>query len=135
LRIYVVAKMFVLAFMFAVYVLFLTTVAVAYFSGGWVVVLVDKYREGLAELVLLASLLPVVAYVTFKEIAAARRAKKTIISNTILAGVETTKCRWCKKEIPKEKYLKHLLECEKYREWLEKTAHKNLSSRKDLFYA
>ena len=73
MRIYGVAKMFTLAFMLGVYVLFLLTVATAYHAGGWVVVLVDKYQEGLAELVLLASVLPLASYVVFREIASTYR--------------------------------------------------------------
>jgi len=69
LRLYIVVKMFVLAFMLGVYVLFLATIAAAYYAGGWVVVLVDKYQEGLFEMVLLSSVLPLASYVTFREIA------------------------------------------------------------------
>jgi len=80
LRTYNIAKMFVLAFMFGVYIVFLATIAAAYHAGGWVVVLVDKYQEGLMELVLLSSVLPLASYITFKEIATSyreiRKAKK-----------------------------------------------------------
>lgn len=69
MRLYIVVKMFVLAFMLGVYVLFLATIAAAYYAGGWVVVLVDKYQEGLFEMVLLSSVLPLASYVTFREIA------------------------------------------------------------------
>jgi len=79
-RAYSIVKMFVLAFMLGVYVLFLATIAAAYHAGGWVVVLVDKYQEGLMELILLCSVLPLASYVTFKEIATSyreiRKAKK-----------------------------------------------------------
>jgi len=34
------------------------------------------------------------------------------------------KCRWCKKEIPKHKYIEHLRECPKYREWLKRIKKK-----------
>jgi len=113
--------MAVLAFMFGVYTLFTVTVAAAYFSGGWVIVMVDKYREGLAELVLLILLFPAVAYVTVREIASVRRLKKTIINPAVLAGAGATKCRWCRKEIPNGKYLRHLLfECGKFRAWMGK---------------
>jgi len=71
LRLYSIVKMFVLAFMLGVYVLFLVTIAAAYYAGGWVVVLVDKYQEGLFEMVLLSSVLPLASYVTFREIATA----------------------------------------------------------------
>jgi len=30
------------------------------------------------------------------------------------------KCRWCKQEVPEDKYLEHLSKCKKYRAWLEK---------------
>ena len=73
LKIYPFIKMFVLAFMLGVYVLFLVTIAAAYYAGGWVVVLVDKYQEGLIELVLLTSVLPLASYITFREIATSYR--------------------------------------------------------------
>jgi len=67
LRIYPLIKMFVLGFMLGVYVLFLITIAAAYYAGGWVVVMVDKYQEGTAEIILLSSLLPLATYVTLRE--------------------------------------------------------------------
>jgi len=70
-RLYPIAKAFVLPFMLGVYILFLLTIAAAHFSGGWVVVLVDKYHEGLAELVLLSALLPLSAYVVYREVSSA----------------------------------------------------------------
>ena len=73
MRLYNIVKMFVLAFMLGVYILFLVTIAAAYYAGGWVVVLVDKYQEGLVELVLLASVLPLASYITFREIVASYR--------------------------------------------------------------
>jgi len=63
--------MFVLPFMLGVYVLFLITIAVAYYAGGWVIVLVDKYQEGFFEIVLLTSILPLASYVSIKEAAIA----------------------------------------------------------------
>ena len=68
MRLYRIVKMFVLAFMLVVYILFLLTIAAAHYAGGWVVVLVDRYHEGMFEIVLLASILPLAAYVTFREI-------------------------------------------------------------------
>lgn len=73
MRLYSIVKMFVLPFMLGVYVMFLMTIAAAHYAGGWVVVLVDKYREGLTELILLASVLPPATYVTFRETAVAYR--------------------------------------------------------------
>ena len=71
MKLYPAVKMFVLAFMLGVYVLFLATVIAAHHAGGWIVVMVDKYREGLLEVILLSSILPLASYVTFKEIRAA----------------------------------------------------------------
>jgi len=28
------------------------------------------------------------------------------------------KCRWCKQEVPEDKYLEHLSKCGKYLDWL-----------------
>jgi len=28
------------------------------------------------------------------------------------------RCRWCKKEVAKDKYMEHLSECKKYQKWL-----------------
>ena len=73
MRLYNIVKMLVLTFMLGVYVMFLMTIAAAHYAGGWVVVLVDKYEEGFFEVVLLSSLLPLAAYVTFREVVAAYR--------------------------------------------------------------
>ena len=73
MRLYGIVKMFALTLMLGVYVLFLMTVATAHYAGGWVVVQVDKYGEGLFEVALLSALLPLAAYVTFREVAAAYR--------------------------------------------------------------
>jgi len=80
LKVYQIIKMFILPFMLGVYVMFLMTIAAAHYAGGWVVVLVDKYEvlvdkyeEGFFEVVLLSSLLPLAAYVTFREVVAAYR--------------------------------------------------------------
>jgi len=70
--------MFVLAFLLATYVLFLTTISVAYFSGGWVIVLVNKYREGLWEVALLLTVLPLASYVVIRELRASYRELKKI---------------------------------------------------------
>ena len=73
MKVYQIIKMFILPFMLGVYVMFLMTIAAAHYAGGWVVVLVDKYEEGFFEVVLLSSLLPLAAYVTFREVIAAYR--------------------------------------------------------------
>jgi len=68
---YNVAKAFTISLMLATYVLFTLTVAVAYNNGGWVVVEVDKYHEGSAEVLLLSVLSPLVAYVSLREVSSA----------------------------------------------------------------
>ena len=77
-RAYPLLKMFVLAFLLATYVLFLTTISAAYFSGGWVIVLVNKYREGLWEVTLLLAVLPLASYVVIRELCASYRELKKI---------------------------------------------------------
>ena len=67
MKAYYIIKMFILPFMLGVYILFLLTIAAAHYSGGWIVVFVDKYREGFLEVIMLTSLLPFASYVTFKE--------------------------------------------------------------------
>lgn len=73
MRLYPAVKAFVLCFMLGVYALFTITLAAAWYAGGWVVVVVDRYREGLPELVMLAALFPLAAYVTTREVAGAVR--------------------------------------------------------------
>ena len=73
MKLYNLVKMFVLPFMLGVYVMFLMTIAAAHYSGGWIVVLVDKYQEGFAEVMLLATVLPLATYVTFRETIVAYR--------------------------------------------------------------
>ena len=70
--------MFVLTFLLATYVLFLTTISAAYFSGGWVVVLIDRYREGIWEVTLLLAVLPLASYVVIRELCASYRELKKI---------------------------------------------------------
>ena len=77
-RAYPLLKMFVLAFLLATYVLFLATISVAYFSGGWVVVLIDRYREGLWEVTLLFAVLPLASYVVIREMRTSYREIKKI---------------------------------------------------------
>jgi len=81
LRLYNIVKMLVLTFMLGVYMLFLITIATAYYAGGWVVVMVDKYQEGIIELTILASVLPLATYVTFKEVITAYRELKNMPSD------------------------------------------------------
>ena len=65
--VYGIIKIFVLFFMLTIYILFFLTITVAHHSGGWIVVLVDKYQEGFLEVILLASILPLATYVVIRE--------------------------------------------------------------------
>jgi len=67
--IYPITKAFVLLFMLGIYILFLITLAAAQYAGGWVVIKVDRFEEGTAEVILLSALLPIATYVVFREVA------------------------------------------------------------------
>jgi len=51
-----------------VYLLFTFTLAVAYHSGGYVVLSIDRFKEGLIEVVVLAALTPLLLYVVYREV-------------------------------------------------------------------
>lgn len=67
MKIYVFAKVFTLFFLFGVYLLFTWMFLGAWMNGGWIVVVVDRFGEGLAELVFLVAVLPAVSYVVSRE--------------------------------------------------------------------
>lgn len=77
MKLYNIIKIFTLAFMLGVYILFTLTLVAAYHSGGWIVIIIDKYHEGLAEVILLTSILPLTTYVTIKEILSSLNTLKT----------------------------------------------------------
>jgi len=68
---YSIAKAFAISLMLVTYVLFTLTMAVAHSSGGWIVVEIDKYHEGSAEVLFFSALSPLVAYVSLREISLA----------------------------------------------------------------
>jgi len=65
---YELLKAFVLLVLMTVYLLFTFTLAVAYHSGGYVVLSIDKFKEGLIEVVVLFSLTPLLLYVVYREV-------------------------------------------------------------------
>ena len=65
---YPIVKTLALAVMLASQIVIALTVAIAQANGGWVVVTVNKYSEGLIEAAILSALTPMAAYVTIKEV-------------------------------------------------------------------
>jgi len=70
---YPVVKTLALGVMLASQLVLVLTVVAALMNGGWVVVVVDRFNEGLAELVTLATLTPISAYVAVKEVVSEAR--------------------------------------------------------------
>lgn len=62
-------KVLTLPLMLGAYIILLSTVVIAQMNGGWVVVMVNRYHEGMAEATFLLAMLPPATYVTIKETA------------------------------------------------------------------
>jgi len=65
---YGLLKAFALLVLLVVYLLFTFTLVVAYYNGGYVVLSINKYEEGLAEIIMLLAFLPLILYVVLREI-------------------------------------------------------------------
>jgi len=65
---YELLKAFALLVLMTVYLLFTFTLAVAYYSGGYVVLSINRFKEGLAEVVMLIALMPLLLYVVCREL-------------------------------------------------------------------
>ncbi len=74
MKLYPILKAFCLGVMLAAYILMLLTMVAAHSVGGVVAVAVDRYGEGMFEVALFSSLLPLNAYVVFKEVVEAAHA-------------------------------------------------------------
>jgi len=67
-KLYRFVKAFSLLTLLTTYILLFSTIIAACISGGWIVITVDKYGEGLAEAALLAAMLPLHILVVSREL-------------------------------------------------------------------